>query len=89
MTVQIRRLDGWRKRYRPERGAWQWDRPFVIAEVDGLTVTATGGRGWSCTCADPSCAHVDLVAAHIAPNLLAAIDEENAQPPTLEREKNR
>lgn len=79
--VQIRRLDGWRKRYRPERRRWQWDRPHVMAQVDGFRVSATTGIGWHCTCGNPDCEHVDAVADFIDPETLSAIDAENAQPP--------
>lgn len=75
-TVIVRRATWPHIRHRAGRRPSP-ERAHVAGTVDGFTVRATQGKGWSCACSDDECDHVDRLAAHIDPELLAIIDKES------------
>lgn len=59
-------------------GAKGWRPARLVATVDGHVVTCTGnGKGWSCKCPDPECAHLNAVAALIDPGALAELEADS------------
>jgi len=80
MAVVFKKLGtpGWR--WRESRQTVEWADAYAHALVDDFTVTASPGRGWSCSCDDLACTHPDAVAALIHPHILALLEGERIIP---------
>ena len=78
MKVQIVRLVNRRRRYKAEGKGSTLDKAHVRGFVDGYQVTATEGRGWSCSCLDDDCPHPDALAAVLHPDALAMLEGEDS-----------
>ncbi len=72
MNVKISRLNT------GHYGKAGWRPAFLMAVCDGYRVRCTAnGKGWDCACPDEECAHLNAVAAHIDPTVLAELEADS------------